>query len=296
MTEPAIFWDPKGMGLDSLGAKKHIRITDGDTSYVSVGIRMLSIDTPEVHYPGNASPVRQDQPLAQLAAWISQGKAPIYTDLAAFLHPKLSTGNAGTLQKQQGVAATQAFEQLLQQRLAVPNSNRQRKVYLRAADQPFDQYGRLLAYVAPNYTAAERASMSRRERASFNLLMVASGWAAPFPIYPGLPRHLDLKLFQGEVRDAVANRKGAWADPLSLTGYEFRMCVRLYKVTSRLERGQRLSQSERYSWITRYCVDMSTREIHYPQDYHKVEPYNRIFVWPEDVNDAVGKLNLIPAV
>jgi hypothetical protein len=163
------------------------------------------------------------------------------------------------------------------------------------ADQPFDQYGRLLAYMAPNYTAKERATMSRRERATFNLLMVENGWAAPFPIYPSLPRHPDLVLVQETGQEAVEKEKGAWADPLTLAGYEFRMCVRLYEVTKKLEQGQKLSQKERYSWISRYCVDMTTREIHYPQGYYKVKPYNRIFVWPEDVTEAVGKLNLLPA-
>ena len=76
MSEVAIFWDPKGFELDSLGNKKYLRATDGDTPYVSVSIRMLSIDTPEVHYPGNTKPSRQDDNLAQLAAWMKQGQSP----------------------------------------------------------------------------------------------------------------------------------------------------------------------------------------------------------------------------
>ncbi len=52
--------------------------------------------------------------------------------------------------------------------------------------------------------------------------------------------------------------------------------------------------TEKYSWISRFCLDMTTREIFYPQDYFKVQPYNRIFIWAEDVTDAVGKLNLVP--
>ncbi|MEJ2717153.1 MAG: nuclease, partial [Deltaproteobacteria bacterium] len=91
MSKIAIFWDPEGVELDSLGSKKYLRATDGDTPYVSVSIRMLSIDTPEVHYPGNAKPSRQDEPLAQLAEWIEQGKAPVHEDLAEFLHPKLAS-------------------------------------------------------------------------------------------------------------------------------------------------------------------------------------------------------------
>jgi hypothetical protein len=47
-----IFWGPKGFKLDALGKKEYLRATEGDAPYVSMSIRMLSIDTVEVHYPG----------------------------------------------------------------------------------------------------------------------------------------------------------------------------------------------------------------------------------------------------
>ena len=80
MSDVAIFWDPNGFELDSLGAKSFERITDGDTPYISMSIRMLSIDTPEVHYPGNSNPEKHDDKLSQLADWIQQGKAPVAAD------------------------------------------------------------------------------------------------------------------------------------------------------------------------------------------------------------------------
>lgn len=58
MAKPAIFWDPTGVELDSVGSKSYLRATDGDTPYVSMSIRMLSIDTPETHYPGSFRPSR----------------------------------------------------------------------------------------------------------------------------------------------------------------------------------------------------------------------------------------------
>jgi hypothetical protein len=58
---------------------------------------------------------------------------------------------------------------------------------------------------------------------------------------------------------------------------------------------KKVSSRERYGWITRYCVNMTTREIFYPQNYHKVRAYNRIFVWPDDVAEAVDSMNLLPA-
>lgn len=294
MSNIKIFWDPRGLELDSLGQKKYLRATDGDTPYVSISIRMLSIDTPEVHYPGNQKPSRQDGNLAQLAQWINAGKAPISSGLAQYLQPKLATGTAGTLQEQQGEKATDEFEKLLDEKLTRPSGSK-RRVFLHSADQPFDQYGRLLAYMAPSYTAQELASMAYKDRATFNLLMIESGWAATFPIYPSIPKYYDLMMLQEVAKDACDNHKGAWADPMTLTGYEFRMCVRLYQVTKKLVDGKKLSSSELYSWISRFCVDMTTREIFFPQNYCKVAPYNRIFVWSDDAAEATARMNLVPA-
>ena len=293
MSNVKIFWDPRGLELDALGKKVYLRATDGDTPYVSISIRMLSIDTPEVHYPGNQKPSKHDEKLAQLADWIHAGKAPTNSGLAQYLYLKLATGTAGTLQERQGESATTKFEELLNEKLTRPSGSK-RRVFLRSADQPFDHYGRLLAYMAPTYTAKELASISRKERATFNLLMVESGWAATFPIYPSIPRYVDLVMLQELGKDACDNKRGAWADPMMLTGYEFRMCVRLYEVTKKVVDGKRLTSSELYGWVTRFCVDMTTREVFFPQSYYKVAPYNRIFVWPEDVSEAVGRMNLLP--
>jgi len=294
MSEVKIFWDPKGFELDSLGKKKYLRATDGDTPYVSLSIRMLSIDTPEVHYPGNQQPSKYDDKLKQLADWIKEGKAEVDKGLGEHLYPKLATGKAGTLQQEQGEKATEKFEELLEQKLTRPTGSK-RDVFLWAADELFDQYGRLLAYMAPCYSAEELASMSPKDRATFNLLMVESGWAASFPIYPSLPKHSDLVMLQQAAKDAFEDKKGVWTDPeKTLTGYEFRMCAKLYDITDKLVKGKKLSSKERNDWISRFCADMTTREIFYPQDYYKVKSYNRIFIWPQDVTEAVGKMNLIP--
>jgi endonuclease YncB( thermonuclease family) len=294
MATVKIFWDPRGLELDSLGKKEYLRITDGDTPYVSLSVRMLSIDTPETHYPGNQKPSKHDAKLAQLGDWIEQGKAPVEEGLGKYLLPKLRTGAAGRLQEKQGQAATDQFRKLLDERLTRPNGTK-RRLFMWAADEHFDQYGRLLAYMAPSYSAAELASLSRKDRATFNLLMVESGWAASFPIYPSLPKHVDLAMLQEAGRKAYDDRRGAWTDPDTLTGYEFRMCVRLHKVTEKLVAGKKVSSKERYGWIERFCADMTARKIFYPQRYHRVKPYNRLFIWPDDVTEAVGKLNLVPS-
>jgi len=295
MGDVKIFWDPIGVTVDSIGSKRYIRVADGDTPFCSMSIRMLSIDTPETHYPGNTKPSRHDADLNQLATWIQQGHAPVQNDLGAYLVPKLSSGTAGTLQRDLGDKAEQYFENLLDQKLDRGPNRKKRSLYIRAADEHFDQFGRLLAYVAPNYSASERATMTPRQRATFNLLMVESGWAATFPIYPSIPSYPNLVMLRDAAKNAYDNNLGAWSDPLALTGYEFRMCHKLFKVTQKLVNRRSLSTKEKMGWISRYCVDMTTREIYYPQDYFKVEPSNRIFIWPKDVVQAVSRMNLLPA-
>jgi len=232
--------------------------------------------------------------LAQLTTWIQAGKAPIQNDLGTYLVPKLATGKAGTLQEQQGNQATTAFTTLLDNKLKSPNGKK-RSLFIRAADENFDFYGLLLAYMAPSYTSKELDVMSRIERATFNLMLVEAGWAASFPIYPSIPSYPDLVLLQKVAKDAVDKKIGVWVDPMTLTGYEFRMCVKLYNVTKKLVDGEKISRSAKYGWISRYCVDMTTREVFYPQNYFKVKPYNRIFIWPDDVAEAVATMNLVPA-
>ena len=122
-----------------------------------------------------------------------------------------------------------------------------------------------------------------------------AGWAASFPIYPSLPKYRDLVLLHEVAEDTYERGKGAWSVPDTLTGYEFRMCYRLLGVTSKIVKGKKLRSHEKYGWIERYCIDMATRQIYEPQEYYKVKPHNRIFIWPQDVNEAVGKLNLVPA-
>lgn len=293
MSKVNIFWDPLGTSVDTIGTDKLDSITDGDTPYVTMAIRMLSIDTPELHYPSNSNPSKQDENLKQLATWIENDQAPINKDLGQYLKPKLETGNAGTLQGTQGQKAKEHFQSLLDTKLKKNGDSK--PLFIRAADEHFDQYGRLLAYIAPHYTASERAVMTRKERATFNLLMVESGWAASFPIYPSIPGYPDLVLLREVAKDAFDNGKGAWADPLMLTGYEFRMCIKLYRVTKKIVvDGETLSNYEKYGWISRYCIDMTRSELYYPQDYFKVKPYDRIFVWPRDLVEAIAKMNLTP--
>ncbi len=286
----AIFWTPAGITLDQLGARELLDVIDGDTPNVRMAIRMLSIDTSET-YPNGP---RLDAALAGLVPWIESGAAPIDPVLAEALLPKLRAPQPASRHVAMGERAKEAFRRLLDERLTRPDGTR-RKLFLRAADQPFDKHGRLLAYVAPDYSKSERDRLDRRERATFNLLLVEQGWAAPFVIYPSIPGELDLPLLHAAAREAIAERRGIWADPLLLLPYELRALDRLVDIKRKLDAGEKLDARIRWGWVERYCADMTTRLLHRPQRYVEVDPESRLFIWPQDVREAVGRLGLTAA-
>ncbi len=293
MVDTQILWSPAGVNLPSLGYRSLTDISDGDTPNIRMPIRMLSIDTPEVTANSEKGARKVDLKFKVLAEWIKNGKAPVSQAFAEYILPKLESTDAGTLQYLQGKAASTHHKKLVEQRLTKPNGYK-RKLFIRSPEQPFDSYGRLLAYVAPSYNYKERASMSRRERATFNLNMLESGWAAPFILYPTIPGESDLPLFIEVSVEAIDKRKGQYQDPLSMPGYEYRMCEKLYKVTKKIVDGGSVRDSQRTGWRSRYCADMRTRQLFGPEEYMYIpEPY-RLWVWPDDVQDSIAKLNLVP--
>lgn len=294
MSDPIeILWQPAGHNLPSLGARDLVDVSDGDTPNIRMPVRMLSIDTPEVTARSERGAARVDAEFAQLALWIEEGKAPVSRRWGAHILPKIATGRAGTLQFTQGQEASAWLKAHKTARLKKPTGGR-RKLFVRTADTPFDTYGRLLAYVAPSYSATELRQLSRGERATFNLDLVASGWAAPFILYPSIPGELDLPLFLEAAIAAMDERRGQFQDPLSLPAYEYRMCEKLHDITRRIVGGQDLPFRDRIAWRSRYCLDMRDRRLHGPEDYMDVPPPYRIWVWPEDVQDAIARLNLVP--
>ncbi|MEM9363290.1 MAG: thermonuclease family protein [Bacteroidota bacterium] len=289
MENVQIFWDPNGIELEQLGKKtKSGDPADGDTPFVRMPIRMLGIDTPETSYQGGEATANTK--FAELKALLESGNYDNWIDgeLKALLLPKLT--NAGTLQINQGQQAKVIFKQLLDQRLKKPNGTN-RSLFIRAADDHFDSFGRLLAYIAPSYTKSELASITTDNRKTFNLLMLESGWAASIIIYPNLPKNSDLRMARAGVKNAMENGLGAWTDPKMLTGYEYRMCLKLHSALKKAKASEGFFVKES-SWIQRFCVDMTTLTVYTPQKYHKVKPYNRLFLWAKDVRKAVGELNL----
>ncbi|MGJ3261987.1 MAG: thermonuclease family protein [Salinarimonas sp.] len=288
-----IFWQPSGFELDSLKDKRLVNISDGDTPNIRMNVRMLSIDTPETGTM-RLKAAEIDDDFNALAGWIETDASPVDAALAAHLRPRLARPRAASLHREQGAAAKAEFQRQVDERLTRPSGST-RSLFVRAADERFDGYGRLLAYVAPSYSPEERETMTRRDRATFNLTLVESGWAASFVIYPSIPGERDLPLLVESARTAVQEERGAWGDDLMLTGYEYRMCCKLVPVMRKIQAGRRLDGAARTGWIERYCVDVSTAELHGPQGYVAVAPWNRLFLWPKDVRRAVADLNLVPA-
>jgi endonuclease YncB( thermonuclease family) len=290
-----IFWMPAGVTMSSGDTHELVDITDGDTPNIRMPVRMLSVDTPEVTARSEARASAIDQEFLQLAEWIKLGKAPISAPLGEFLLPKLTTGTAGTRQYTQGKAASAFAKQNAENRLTRPGGAK-RTLFVRTdRSNAFDDHGRLLAYVAPNYTAAERKNLTREQRSTFNLDMIRSGWAASFVIYPAIPGELDLPMLIDDAVTATAEQRGIWADPDTLLAYEYRSLERLFQTTRKLVDGEDLSPAETFSWRERYCVDMRTRVLHGPEDYFTIAPPYRLWLWPQDVQDAVGTLNLVPS-
>jgi endonuclease YncB( thermonuclease family) len=289
-----IFWSPAGSTMPSLGARALVDVTDGDTPNIRMPIRMLSVDTPEVTAVSQARASAIDEEFVQLAEWIRQRKAPITAALAKFLLPKLETGSAGSLQLRQGLAASEFAKQNIDTRLTRPNGRR-RSLFIRTAEAPLDNNNRLLAYVAPNYSARELREIPRHQRPTFNLDLVTAGWAAPFVIYPSIPGASDLPLLIDAAAHARTAGAGIWADEATLLAYEYRAMEKLYRITRKQVNNETLNTGQVYSWRERYCVDMRTRMLHGPEDYFGVDPEYRLWIWPQDLNEAVGRLNLTPA-
>jgi len=256
-----ILWSTAGQNLPSLGARSLVDVSDGDTPNIRMPIRMLSIDTPEVTARSEKGATRVDVEFAELAEWIKDGTVPLSREFRDHILPKLEDTKAGSLQYQQGKEASAFYKAQVDKRLSRPTSNRKRKLFVRSADTPFDNYGRLLAYVSPSYSRKERDGMTREERATFNLDFM---------------------------------KLGQYANELSLPGYEYRMCEKLHKIGKRINKGEKLSFPEKLTWRSRYCADMRNRSLHGPEDYMKIEEPYRLWIWPDDVRDAIAELNLIP--
>jgi hypothetical protein len=147
-----------------------------------------------------------------------------------------------------------------------------------------DRYGRLLAYLAPWFGGTRSDPLPPRgdlQRRTFNLDMVARGWATQFLIYPSLPAHEDLDLLLEEAREAWRRRRGAWRvhGRKLLLGYEYRLAIRLGT--------EKPPAKAVASAFQRVCVDLRRLRPVGLFGWWRVPPPDRLWVWLTDLEQGV---------
>jgi hypothetical protein len=114
-----VLWSPAGATIPSLGELALVDVHDGDTPNIRMPVRMLSIDTPEITAISANGALNVDRKFADLAQWITDGKAPITPALAERGLPKLDKG--GSRQFEQGTQAAEFAKTNTADRLKRPS-------------------------------------------------------------------------------------------------------------------------------------------------------------------------------
>ena len=263
----------------ALGDKpSFVSSTDGDTPTIQLPIRMLGMDAPELHYAGatEKNPGKFDKDMERFLT--GKGKH-LDAGLLAYLKPRLKN-KPSTRHITAGRVAFGHFEKIVTERLDRGVNKRtgkpltQRKLFTMVSEQVFDRYGRLLAYVAPTYTKAERDKIPATRRPTFNLQMIRDGYAISLIIYPNIPKPQDLALVRDAVRAARQYKRGFWkSNTPPLHAYEYRWIVDTLS-------GKRDGPS-------RYCGDFDTGKLYKPDQYFRVPEENRLWFFEEDLGEAL---------
>jgi endonuclease YncB( thermonuclease family) len=162
-------------------------VTDGDTPNIAMAIRMVSVDTPESEYGGGPATAQAARERTK-ARLLDGTDAALPEELRTYLVDRI-TPDAARRHLAAGKAAAEAHKTMVATRLARPDGS-QRKLAVIATGELVEGNGRLLAYTAPWFTGSAADPLPRRDdprRRTFNLDMVAAGWAATFVIYPSIP-------------------------------------------------------------------------------------------------------------
>lgn len=263
------------------------RVSDGDTPVIEQPIRMVSCDTPEK--AGYAGKPETSQPKLDLCRErLENGDYDVLPqELREYLINKLSD-DAAERHILAGNDASNVFNTLLEQRLTKPDGKK-RGVATIPTGEIIDQYGRLLAYIAPWFEGTKADPLPPKDdpqRRTFNLDMIENGWAAFFPIYPSLPRNDDMNLAIAAAEAAWKKKRGIWKSYGQdvLLGYEFRACIKLAATKS--------SKKGIENAFQRVCVDLRSLKIVGLYGFWNVPPCYRLWVWEEDLADAVADLGL----
>lgn len=264
-----------------------LRVSDGDTPVTDQPIRMVSCDTPEK--AGYAGRPEVSQPkLDKCKQRLTDGfYGDIPPDLRNYLINRLST-NAATKHINAGNAATIKFEEILEKRLTKPNGLK-RKTAIIPTGEIIDTYGRLLAYIAPYFAGTTNDPLPPQNdpnRRTFNIDMIQEGWAAFFPIYPSLPKNIDLNKAIASAENAWFGKKGMWHEygAKVLLGYEYRMCIKLGTAIT--------AEGGIKNAFQRICLDLRNLEIVDKFGFYKIPPCYRLWIWEDDFQKAKVDLGL----
>jgi len=264
--------------------RKLLRASDGDTPVIEQPIRMVSCDTPEKSgYAGRAATAQRKLDTCRERLEGDFYKALPKT-LRGYLIDKLDPA-AAERHITAGEAASAAFDAMLEDRLTRPDGVK-RSLAIVPTGQLVDTYGRLLAYFAPFFGANELPPRDDPRRRTFNLDMVAAGWAASFPIYPSLPSNADLAVLAADAEAAWKKKRGAWKafGRSLLVGYEYRMCIKL---------GMAKTAAEGLtSAFERSCVDLRTMKDLGPHGFHEIAPPYRLWYWLSEAKKPRADLGL----
>jgi len=271
-----ISYTPEGLALAD--KPKFVSATDGDTPTISVPIRMLGMDAPELHFSGatESNPGKYDSDLENVLSGAGQN---LDAGLQSYLAPKLQNGPS-TRHILSGKESFGHFEKIVEERLkrisaSSGNVLTPRRLFTKVSEQIFDSYGRMLAYLAPSYTKQERDAIPAIDRPTFNLQMIQDGHAISLLIYPNVPKPSDLDLVRTAISKARQYNRGVWGDVHEpLHAYEYRWLVRLVKGEG--------------DGPNRYCGDVTTGRLYQPQKYFEVADENRLWFFERDRHHAIA--------
>jgi endonuclease YncB( thermonuclease family) len=238
---------------------------DGDTMRLDLPFRLVSVDTPEKSNFGGKPAAAQQRPDAALGMLGElSGRGGVPQGFADYFAPRVAEGGA----LRHYAAAEEATRRLrsLRAEASADAKGKSRELAVIPAGEVVDGNGRMLAYVAPYLTKAERErlAVTSKKRRTFNLALVAEGWAASFPIWPSFPsRRTDLDAFLDAAGTAWRRGKGNWAGgnkAALLTGYEFRALIkigraRLDGVTNADGTRRAVTARDALAAFERRCVD-----------------------------------------
>ncbi len=311
------------------GSHIGLKITDGDTIQINQPIRMLNIDTPEKEGGsfGKADTVQKKLNLAKKRIKDGHFDGLINDGLKEFLVNKI-TNDAAERHFRAGKNATNALSKAMRTRIGSFSDDLQPRLFVQAYDPFFDKYLRVLALVAPWFLKKELPHRDDPRRRTYNLELLEDGHAASFPIYPSIPKNDDWLKAINASKYAWENKKGQWDEKSGgenvLLAYEFRavLDLSLPRVVAKrgsttrkyfeedINQGQEIvelknglvadgwevSENDYLQMVSeafsRHCVDITSRKIVGKQDYYKIPPWARLWVWDDNLVEAKEKLKL----